>query len=535
DPACGTGSFLVALYSCLNKEYQKRSASNFNYNPVNDPLENIYGIDISEDGTFLCSLALILYHNILNKNSQEADLENSSKSILFSKKLQIFTGDALFLDWSEIFTTKPGSFTAVVGNPPFVQYLNLENTYRRKLTTSDFQFQYQRWDLYVLFIEKSLGFLKKKGFLTFIIPDSFLDEQYAKHLRCYLTENFQIRKVIDLRGHKVFLGATVGTVVLQLVNSPPSNNLVLIGEPQVNYHSNQPIIFDYFTTSQNNFKKSGEYKWRLIPSEYWQFFEEINKNSFPLHEICYVTNGFQISPISSFQSNESETVDGISSRAFLKGEQIQSYYIASNQHSWFLYSNEKSFYFKLKRPFSSDPKSWKPKFPELFENPKIVIPRVAGNSIRASFDNKGYYCWQTIVCLLPKHYITNVPKKKLGRSCPSLTEEQIAKSKNYDLRYLLGIINSKITRFYFTTFLGNGLDILKSNIEQFRIPSATERDQRNVISVVKILESLNQKFYENPQDIDIYQTQKIINKLQNELDSKILTLFNISTPPWEKN
>ncbi|MFX0205058.1 MAG: Eco57I restriction-modification methylase domain-containing protein [Candidatus Hodarchaeota archaeon] len=530
DPACGTGSFLISLYNRLNKEYTKRVNSNYNYNPVDDPFSNIVGIDICEDATFLTSLTLTLFRCILNKTYQKSKIHNTLKPGSVFKKFQIITGDALFLDWSKIISTGSKSFTAVIGNPPFVQYLNINEIYRKKLSTLTFQFRYQRWDLYILFIEKSIKNLKEGGFLSIIVPDSFLDEQYAKLLRVHLTEAFQIRKIIDLRGYKLFPKATIDTVIFHLVKSPPSNNIVFIGKPKANHLKNKLLKLEYFSFSQNYFKKLEGYRWRLIPSELWQLFDEINQYSFPLHEICYITNGFQISPLKSFERMIPETVNGIESRPFLKGDQIQPFYISPRPQSWFLYSKHKDFYLKLCREFSSDPKSWKPKFPELFENPKIVIPRVAGDSIRATLDNKGYYCWQTVVCVLPKHYIIDVPKKKLGKSSPLLNKEQIVKSKHYDPQFLLGVINSKITHFYFKKFLGNGIDVLKTNIEQFRIPFVTRSQQNKVISIVQKLEVLSQQFFEKYEDSDPIQTHKSILKLQNELNHEMFLLFKINTP-----
>lgn len=99
-------------------------------------------------------------------------------------------GDYLLVDLSS-------EFDFVVGNPPYVRQelipAFLLEEYRRRYSTL-----YDRADLYVPFIERSLHLLKDQGQLSFICSDRWMKNKYGGPLRELISQQFDLRAYIDM-------------------------------------------------------------------------------------------------------------------------------------------------------------------------------------------------------------------------------------------------------------------------------------------------------------------------------------------------
>ncbi len=102
----------------------------------------------------------------------------------------VFEGDFLLADISS-------HFDVVVGNPPYIRIEQispqLQSEYRRRYSSL-----YDRADLYVAFIEKSLSLLSSKGTLSFICADRWILNRYGAPLREKLSNGFRVQTYIDL-------------------------------------------------------------------------------------------------------------------------------------------------------------------------------------------------------------------------------------------------------------------------------------------------------------------------------------------------
>ena len=88
-------------------------------------------------------------------------------------------------------------FDFIVGNPPYVRQERIPpallDEYRRRFATL-----YDRADLYVPFIERSLHLLKDRGQLSFICSDRWMKNKYGGPLRALVAQHFQLRAYIDM-------------------------------------------------------------------------------------------------------------------------------------------------------------------------------------------------------------------------------------------------------------------------------------------------------------------------------------------------
>ncbi len=237
DPACGSGSFLVAAMNFLIKKYEEFGAKPDGYLKIQILENNIYGVDLDQQAVELARLNLLL-----NTFDSQTKLPNLGHNIECGNSLISGTDEELEkyfgknyrdknpFNWQEEFPEvfKQGGFDCVIGNPPYVGARELAQDdkifFEKKYLTAK-----EQYDLYILFIEKSLGILKAAGFLSFITPNKFLITKYGLELRKVILENSILSAFQDYSGFNVFPDASVYPVVIVL-NKIKNSKLKVVGD-----------------------------------------------------------------------------------------------------------------------------------------------------------------------------------------------------------------------------------------------------------------------------------------------------------------
>lgn len=265
DPACGSGSFLIAVYQYLldwhRDQYVAAGPGKHVRELYQGPggewrltiderkrilLNNVYGVDIDPQAVEVTKLSLLLkvlegesVHtlNTQLKLFQERALPDLGNNIRcgnsligpeFHHNLQmgLLTNDDWYrinaFDWkaqfAEIFEAE-GGFDAVVGNPPYIrlqtmkEWAPLEVEYYKKCYASAGK---GNFDIYVAFVERSLQLLNDRGRLSFILPHKFFNAQYGRPLRGLIAEEHYLENVVHFGDEQVFPGATTYTCLLFL-------------------------------------------------------------------------------------------------------------------------------------------------------------------------------------------------------------------------------------------------------------------------------------------------------------------------------
>ena len=102
-------------------------------------------------------------------------------------------------------------FDIVIGNPPYVRIQTLK---RQDPKLVEFYKQHYEsakkgnYDLYVVFVEAGLKFLKLDGHLAYILPHKFFNAQYGEPLRGQLAKGHHLRHVVHFGDQQVFPGAS---------------------------------------------------------------------------------------------------------------------------------------------------------------------------------------------------------------------------------------------------------------------------------------------------------------------------------------
>lgn len=111
----------------------------------------------------------------------------------------------------------PEKFDFVVGNPPYVRQeliaAPLLAEYRRRYATL-----YDRADLYIPFIERSLRLLGDGGQLSFICADRWMKNKYGGPLRALVSSSFHLRAYVDMVDADAFHSDVIAYAAITVIS-----------------------------------------------------------------------------------------------------------------------------------------------------------------------------------------------------------------------------------------------------------------------------------------------------------------------------
>lgn len=116
-----------------------------------------------------------------------------------------------------LLTPLQGRFDFVVGNPPYVRQelipAPLLAEYRNR-----FQTVYDRADLYIPFIERSLSLLAPGGSLGFICADRWMKNRYGGPLRSFVASQFHLKTYVDMVGTPAFHSDVIAYPAITIIS-----------------------------------------------------------------------------------------------------------------------------------------------------------------------------------------------------------------------------------------------------------------------------------------------------------------------------
>lgn len=191
EPAMGQGDFLTPVIERLLAAYARMSAT-ARRGVVEDLGDCITAIElhrISYEQT--CEL--------VRQALRDHGLDARDAKMLCQRWLR--QGDFLLMPLE-------ASFTHAVGNPPYVRQELIPDAlmteYRRRFSTI-----YDRADIYIPFIERSLSLLAPGGQLGFICADRWMKNRYGGPLRRFVARGFHLRHVVDMVDTDAFLSEVI--------------------------------------------------------------------------------------------------------------------------------------------------------------------------------------------------------------------------------------------------------------------------------------------------------------------------------------
>ncbi len=116
-------------------------------------------------------------------------------------------------------------FDIVIGNPPYVDsetMVSRDPEFREKLKEK-YKYASGNWDLFVVFIECGINFLKENGIFSYIIPNKLISAKYAKTAREEINE-LGLIEIRDYSRINVFVNADVYPITITLKNDSAYND-----------------------------------------------------------------------------------------------------------------------------------------------------------------------------------------------------------------------------------------------------------------------------------------------------------------------
>jgi len=240
DPACGSGGFLVEAVRRLISRYllkfgktnKKELRNPKNWREIIGRLspdeakmilesiqEHIFGLDINPFACHIAEMNLLfqtvdLYQMVREINpdykfNRFKIFRTDSLEKPTQKHLWDYSYAAFLEEQEETDRIKQKKFDFIVGNPPWGGILKREKgTLLVKRLKEDYVSAIGKYDIYVLFIERGVHWLKDGGRFGYIVQNRFLRVDYSKKIREYLLDNVKIEKIIDFGDTKVFTDAT---------------------------------------------------------------------------------------------------------------------------------------------------------------------------------------------------------------------------------------------------------------------------------------------------------------------------------------
>ncbi|QJB45857.1 DUF7149 domain-containing protein [Dolichospermum flos-aquae] len=381
-------------------------------------------------------------------------------------------------------------FDVMIGNPPYISLSKI----KEKSQTAYFENNYQTYtkgsDIYCLFYEKGSCLLRKSGFLTYITSNSWLKTIYGDSLKKYLIENLQPQTLLNIEDMQIFEEATVESNIIILKKDKVNeffdvaslNNNYLVGSSLDEYFDKNCFQFIIPNTSEwiignketVSLKQKIEQSSKLLK----EFDININRGLLTGLNAAFIINEETKNQLIAESSNSAEIIQPI-----LRGRDLKKYsyefsgFYLINTHNGVAKNNIERI--KVKENYPSiynylisflpqieqrqdQGKDWTNlrncAYLDDFEKPKIVWGEISDQP-KFAFDDSNYYVEATAFLM---------------------TGEK--------LKYLLAILNSKLSEWYFnqiSTTTGMGTNRWKKyKIEMLPIKEPTETEELLLETIV---------------------------------------------------
>jgi len=499
DPACGSGAFLNQCFDYLHEEMNYTLEMKQSYKEGQLSLfdidkgilqNNLYGVDINAESVEITKLSLWL--KTAKKNQTLATLDDNIKCGNSLIEDEAVASDLAF-EWEMEFkdVIKNGGFDIIVGNPPYGATLKQDE---KDYIASKYQTTEGGFDTYRTFFELGFNLLKEDGYLGYITPNTyFVLEKEAVKLRHYLFDNFTLLNVIEL--YNVFPTAVVEPAVsIYKKSAPLDNDLEVISIPRkVTLNSN--FINDGIRSvfKQSVLKEKEGYVFNFRQTEKAKILRnKISGESEILDKYFHVTSGAK--PYQVGKGIPKQTREIVNDKPFTG-------YIKEDE-AWVPYMRGKTIE-KYTNTWSGEYIKYgewlaEPRLPEMFKHEKLFIR-------------------QTSDCPIVTYDIGNVSNDTLYSI--------YVKEDNciIDLKYLLGILNSKMMKWYYQNenFLEVGKTMAQVKVIAVRrLPLMISISQEEIIKLVECLLNKCQLRFDNTKAFvnylrAIYEIKTITEKLSN--------------------
>ncbi len=382
-----------------------------------------------------------------------------------------------------------GGFDAVIGNPPYVLLQTLDTPKIFDFLKSKYQVAAYKIDTYQLFIEKGISLLREAGYHGYIMPISFLRNKHSIALRRYLLENTEIELIRSFY-YPIFHGASVDTciAIFKKTKKPTGKEVQIVKSS---------------SEAEKTTLKVDKSIW--LNHEDLHFAIDINTNEIGLCE--------KIESISFKWGDIGTAYFGIQTydrKSYVVREKTKEFHKLVIDGK-----NIGRYVLELPQQFVDfrDDSIKSGGNPEVYQKPRIVVLQI-GRWPTGTFAGPGIYTLNTIYNL----YFT--------------------KSTDYNLFYVLGIINSKLVNWYwvkqfydhkktFPKIKKKALLSIPIRTIDFDNPEDVAKHDR-MVSLVEDMLALNKRLHETESPSTRKSIEAQIAHTDRKIDELVYDLYGLT-------
>ncbi|MBU5425701.1 N-6 DNA methylase [Tissierella pigra] len=380
-------------------------------------------------------------------------------------------------------------FDYAIGNPPYGSRKRIDES--KKIYYGNKYFEEGDYDTYMFFIWRSIELCNLK--IGFITPNGYFTNIYNNKLRTFILNNTHLEEIVNLKSN-VFEDANVDTVITIFNNKEIDKEQILIKAIEKFNTSIYDSQFNNFSIYYSEILKDPNKMIYINSKEGLELEKILFRNSKKLRDIAYCGQGVIVygtkeeSRRGGYLEVTSET--GLWKKT-LKGRDIGDFYI-----EW---KGLKVKYGNWLRRSRNE---------EHLKSNKILIQRLRNQKLSrrlvCALDEEGYYVLNNL------NYV-------------------ISENKDYDLIYLLGILNSNLLNYYYATKYTD-VNIKEEYIRNLPIKKVNSKSEEIIQVVDKINRLRKYNFKKNIVDSLITKTfteEKLSNIIKNSLEINALLNENL--------